>query len=349
MNDKGARVKIFEKIAILALSIGLGWSGWKGLNALLMAAPEAAPNAGQGAQAMDPKVKKTDAEWKKELSPDAYQVMFQCGTEPPWSGKYNDFWEKGVYACSACGSPLFSSETKYEHGSGWPSFAAALERKAIVTLEDSSHGMNRTEVRCASCGAHLGHVFSDGPGPTGEHYCINSVALTFKPGETRAAADSGTKVETATFAAGCFWGIEDKFGKLPGVVETAVGYSGGKTENPSYKQVCSDKTGHAESVRVTFDPAQTSYEDLVRAFFDFHDPTQLNRQGPDVGTQYRSVIFYHDEEQKTTAEKVRAELETKGRFTKKIVTDIVPEADFYRAEEYHQKYYDKNKRGACAF
>lgn len=308
---------------------------------------------------MAPQIKKNPEDLKKTLTPEQYRVMFQCGTEPAFSGVYNDFWEKGEYHCAACEAPLFKSETKYEHGTGWPSFSDPAAKDTLVFLEDRSFGMVRTEVRCAYCGAHLGHVFDDGPSPTGRHYCINSAALTFKKtgaertenstsapaaaGRSASAAPIAAGTEIATFAAGCFWGVEDKFIKLPGVVETVVGYTGGHTKNPSYRDVCSDETGHAESVRVTFIPSLISYEDLVRAFFTFHDPTQLNRQGPDVGTQYRSVIFYHSEDQKAKAQVIKAEFDASGRFRKSIVTEIVPASEFTKAEEYHQKYIQKKK------
>lgn len=308
---------------------------------------------------MAPQIKKNPEDLKKTLTPEQYRVMFQCGTEPAFSGVYNDFWEKGEYHCAACEALLFKSETKYEHGTGWPSFSDPAAKDTLVFLEDRSFGMVRTEVRCAYCGAHLGHVFDDGPSPTGRHYCINSAALTFKKtgderaenstsapaaaGRSASAAPIAARTEIATFAAGCFWGVEDKFIKLPGVVETVVGYTGGHTKNPSYRDVCSDETGHAESVRVTFIPSLISYEDLVRAFFTFHDPTQLNRQGPDVGTQYRSVIFYHSEDQKAKAQVVKAEFDASGRFRKSIVTEIVPASEFTKAEEYHQKYIQKKK------
>jgi peptide methionine sulfoxide reductase msrA/msrB len=271
--------------------------------------------------------------------------MFQCGTEPPFSGKYNEFWEKGTYFCAACGSPLFTSETKYEHGTGWPSFSAPFAEANVEYREDDSFGMKRVEVRCSVCGAHLGHVFDDGPAPAGRHFCVNSASLTFQSAsEAKASAP-----RVATFAAGCFWGVEYKFGRMKGVLTTAVGYSGGRAPNPTYKQVCTSKTGHAESVQITFDPSQVGYEELVREFFKLHDPTQLNRQGPDVGTQYRSAIFYHDEEQKAISEKVKAELEKEGACGGPIATEIIPAREFYRAEEYHQKYYEKNKPGFCAF
>ncbi len=148
--------------------------------------------------------------------------------------------------------------------------------------------------------------------------------------------------KTATFAAGCFWGVEASLRKIEGVTDTVVGYTGGEVENPTYKLVCTNTTGHAEAVRVTFDPDQTSYEDLLRAFFDLHDPTTPNRQGPDVGSQYRSAIFYHDEEQRQTAENVKEQLNNSGKYRYPIVTQIVPTGDFYEAEDYHQRYYAKH-------
>ena len=358
------------KIAVLALSLFLGWAGWAGLEALLLGGPQAggtAPAAGAiGGQDVKEKITKSKQEWKAALSPAQYNVMIQCGTEPPFSGKYNDFWDKGTYFCAACGASLFDSNTKYDHGTGWPSFTSPLTGPAIEYKDDFSLMMHRIEVRCATCGAHLGHVFDDGPGPDSKHYCINSVALRFAPFDasrktpnTAAAPSEAAQtafrptawvpVETAVFAAGCFWGVEYKFGQVPGVLETAVGYTGGLTKNPSYRDVCTDATGHAEAVRVTFDPTKISYEDLVRKFFSFHDPTQLNRQGPDVGTQYRSAIFFQDPDQKAAAEKVRAEMEKSPAFRKSVVTEIVPAGEFFKAEEYHQKYYEKNKIKSCDF
>lgn len=297
-------------------------------------------------------IHKTDAEWKEILTPAQYHVLRKSGTERAFTGKYDNFYEKGRYLCAACSTPLFSSETKYDHGTGWPSFTAPFDDKFVSERADFSHFMKRTEVRCAVCGSHLGHVFDDGPSPTNRHYCINSAALQFEAEKTKGAVQSERKTqadtqqssETATFAAGCFWGVEYKFGNLEGVLSTAVGYSGGDVKNPTYNQVCSDKTGHAEAVHIVFDPSQTSYEDLVKFFFSIHDPTQHNRQGPDVGSQYRSAILYHSKEQKDTALKIIEDLNKSGKFKNPIVTQVVPFSEFYRAEEYHQKYYEKMRK-----
>jgi peptide-methionine (S)-S-oxide reductase len=154
-------------------------------------------------------------------------------------------------------------------------------------------------------------------------------------------------MEKATFGAGCFWGVEVEFGRIPGVTETAVGYEGGKTERPNYKDVCTDSTGHAEVVELTFDPAKVGYEHLVEAFFNLHDPTQLNRQGPDWGTQYRSAIFFHSPEQEATAKKVIDKFTAEQKFRKPIVTQVVPAQTFWKAEEYHQKYLEKRGAVSC--
>jgi peptide methionine sulfoxide reductase msrA/msrB len=311
----------------------------------------------RGEKTMIKKVEKTDKEWKKVLNPEQYRIMRKRGTEIAFTGKYNDHYEKGIYKCAGCGTPLFSSETKYDHGTGWPSFTAPVDEDYIESYDDFSHFMHRTEVRCSVCGAHLGHVFDDGPEPTYKHYCINSASLDFKPAEAQDKALSGSskksdemarkavKTETALLAAGCFWGIEHKFRQIPGVLDTEVGYTGGHLKNPTYKQVCTDKTGHAETVKITFDPSQISYESLLEYFFGFHDPTQLNQQGPDIGRQYRSAIFYLSKEQKESAEKMLKKMKESGRYSRAIVTEIAPASKFYRAEEYHQQYYEKRTRG----
>ncbi len=307
----------------------------------------------RGEKKMIRKVNKTEEEWKKILTPHQYRVMREAVTERPFTGKYMDHYEKGVYLCAGCGTSLFSSEMKYDHGTGWPSFTAPVDENHIQYRDDFSHFMKRIEVLCAVCGAHLGHVFDDGPPPSRKHYCINSVALDFKESISREQdnhlfakneTDSNVmdNLEEATFAAGCFWGVEHKFGQIKGVVRTEVGYSGGKTKDPTYKEVCSGETGHAESIRLYFDPSIVSYSQLLESFFNLHDPTQIDRQGPDFGTQYRSIIFYRDEEQKREAEEMINKLEKSKKYNSHIATQIVPASEFYRAEDYHQKYYEKN-------
>lgn len=154
-------------------------------------------------------------------------------------------------------------------------------------------------------------------------------------------------MEKATFAAGCFWGVEYEFSDVNGVTSTSVGYMGGTTKNPTYKEVCTDKTGHAEVVHLEYDPSVVSYEELLSKFWSIHDPTQRNRQGPDFGTQYRSAIFYHTEDQRIAAEKSKEELRRSGKYQKEIVTEITPASTFYTAEEYHQKYHEKHKGATC--
>ena len=163
---------------------------------------------------------------------------------------------------------------------------------------------------------------------------------------------SENKIKTlqlATFAAGCFWGVEESFRKIKGVKSTMVGYTGGRWENPTYNDVCADLTGHAEAIQLQYDPQEVSYEDLIEVFWSIHNPTTKNRQGFDYGIQYRSVIFYHTPEQELSARRSIEELEKSGRFRNRIVTEIVPAATFYKAEEYHQKYYEKKGGGSCYF
>lgn len=287
--------------------------------------------------------KVTNEEWKKKLTPEQYKVLREGGTERAFSGVLNDNYEKGLYRCGACGTPLFKSETKYDHGTGWPSFTESIEG-AIEYLPDDSYGMQRIEIRCAKCGSHLGHVFDDGPRPTGKHYCVNSLSMEFEPDKEKKTMKEPA-FETAYFAAGCFWGVEFKFSKQRGVKSTDVGYMGGKTDNPTYKEVCTDTTGHAEAVKVVFDNSQTDYETLVRFFFTIHDPTQVDRQGPDFGTQYRSAIFFTDEEQKETAEKVIKDMSPK--YKEKIATQVVEAQEFFLAEDYHQDYLKKKGAQSC--
>jgi peptide methionine sulfoxide reductase msrA/msrB len=266
----------------------------------------------------------------QKLTPEEERVIVQKGTERPFSGKYYDFHEKGTYVCKRCGTALYRSNAKFDSGCGWPSFDAEIA--GAVKRQTDADGI-RTEIICASCGAHLGHVFF-GEGLTAKNtrHCVNSIAMNFIPEDT-------AKTATAIFASGCFWGTQFYLQQAKGVLSTHVGFTGGHTANPSYEEVCSGTTGHAEAVQVIYDPAAISYEDLVKLFFETHDFTQVNRQGPDIGEQYRSEIFYSDDAQKRTAEKLISILNDKGF---KVATHVTPAGVFWQAEDYHQNYYEKN-------
>ncbi len=267
----------------------------------------------------------------RKLTPAEKAVIIDKGTEAPFTGKYDNFFGKGVYVCKRCGAPLFRSNDKFKSNCGWPSFDDAIPG-AIKRVPDPD-GI-RTEIECARCGAHLGHVFF-GEGFTSKDVrnCVNSISLVFIPDSTAEA-----RLDTAIFAGGCFWGVQYFLEKAPGVVSSEVGYCGGKVKNPSYMLVCSHTTNYAESVRVIYDPSQTSYEKLAKYFFDIHDPTQVNRQGPDIGENYRSEVFYLNKDQKMIAENLISELKTKGYD---VATRVEPATTFWRAEDYHQLYYDK--------
>ena len=266
---------------------------------------------------------------KKELTPEEKYVIIDKGTERPFTGKYYDFHEDGTYTCKQCGTPLYKSSDKFDSNCGWPSFDDALP--GAVKRQPDADG-RRTEIVCAHCGAHLGHVFEgEGFTPKNTRYCVNSISMNFIP-------DKNEKTETAIFAGGCFWGVEYFMEKQPGVISVESGYIGGKTENPTYEDVCNHTTGHAEAVKITFDPSQTNYETLAKLFFEIHDPTQMNRQGPDIGDQYRSEIFYTTPAQKKIAEQLIKTLKDKGY---KVVTKVTPAKTFWPAETYHQDYYER--------
>ncbi|MCX6180829.1 MAG: bifunctional methionine sulfoxide reductase B/A protein [Bacteroidetes bacterium] len=266
-----------------------------------------------------------------ELTSQEEYVIINKGTEAPFSGKYYLAKDSGQYICKRCNAPLYASSDKFNSGCGWPSFDDAIPGAVKETPDLDGH---RVEITCANCGGHLGHVFK-GEGFTDKNtrHCVNSISLNFTP--TMNAA----KIDTAIFAAGCFWGVEYYLQKADGVITAESGYIGGHVKNPSYKEVCTGRTGHAEAVRVIFDPSKTTYKKLAMLFFETHDPTQANGQGPDLGNQYRSEIFYTNNEQKTIAEELIQTLKIKGLD---VVTRVTKASEFYVAEDYHQDYYEGN-------
>lgn len=270
----------------------------------------------------------------RELTPEEERVMVHRGTEAPFSGVYVDHFEDGTYHCRRCGAALFDSGDKFSSGCGWPSFDGEIS--GAVLRRPDPDGL-RTEIVCAACGAHLGHVFlGEGFTPANLRHCVNSVSLEFRP---------RVETETAVFAGGCFWGVEHYFRQVPGVLSATSGYTGGYMESPTYREVCSGETGHAEAVEVVFDPSVVNFEELARQFFEIHDPTTPNRQGVDVGSQYRSAVFWTREEQKHVLEELIGILRDRGYD---VVTEVRPLDVFWPAEDYHQDYFGKNGvRSGC--
>ncbi len=295
---------------------------------------------------------------KSQLSAESIYITQEDGTERPFQNPYWNHKEAGIYVDIVSGEPLFSSLDKFDSGTGWPSFTKPLEKDQIKEHHDTSIGIQRTEVRSKIADSHLGHLFSDGPGPTGLRYCINSAALKFIPkaqlkekgyedylklfGDNKALVSNN---ETAVLAGGCFWGMEELFRNQPGVLDTTVGYIGGATKEANYDIVRTGKSGHAEALRIEYNPAIVSYEKLLTFFFKIHDPTTLNQQGNDKGSQYRSAIFYFNESQKKTANDVIARASLANIFKNPIVTELIEATTFHIAEDFHQDYLQKVPNG----
>ena len=265
------------------------------------------------------------------LTREEEHIIIGCGTEYPGSGIYNKNSGLGVYVCKRCDTPLYLASDQFDSHCGWPSFDEEIP-DAVDRRPDPDG--QRTEIRCHRCGGHLGHVFL-GERITAKNtrHCVNSLSLSFNPAYTEQG------YERAIFAGGCFWGVEYYMKNLPGVISVAVGYSGGTVVNPTYEEVCTGKTGHVEAIEVIFDPRITNYKTVVQEFFEIHDPTQKGRQGPDVGPQYQSKLFYFTPEQKRVAEELIEILKKRGL---QVATELAPASPFYPAEEYHQDYYGKN-------
>jgi len=346
--------------------------------------PDSQPSSRSATPAMNKTyAKPSDAVLRERLTPLQYQVTQKDATEPPFRNAFWDNHEDGLYVDVTTGEPLFTSRDKFDSGTGWPSFVRPVDKARITEHRDLSHGMVRTEVRSKAGDAHLGHWFPDGP--SGSRYCINSASLRFIPVEQLAAEGYGDYValfeadgpksagthtdnacatdkkgdapsceatlETVILAGGCFWGMEDLLRKIPGVLETEVGYEGGATKAPTYETVHTGRTGHAEAVRVVYDPKVISFEELLEEhFFKMHDPTTKNRQGNDIGSQYRSAIFYTTQAQREVAEAVKERVQSKGWWKRPIVTEIVEAGPWTEAEEYHQDYLVKHPHGyTCHF
>ncbi len=251
------------------------------------------------------------------------EIIEHKGTEAPFTGEYWNHFDEGVYICRKCGAPLYRSESKFSSQCGWPSFDDKIP--GAVSESPDADG-RRTEITCTACGGHLGHIFSgEKYTPKNTRHCVNSRSIRY------------IRTQRAIFASGCFWGTQYHFDKFDGVILTTAGYAGGETEFPTYAQVCTGTTGHVEAVEVMYDPEHTSFEELAKLYFETHDPSQKNGQGPDIGNQYLSVLFYNNKHEKETAEKLISILENKGIA---VAAKLVPSGIFWPAEPYHQHYYE---------
>ena len=292
--------------------------------------------ANNGNPLPDSRVEKTIEEWKAILTPEQFYITRLKGTEGAYSSELCSYFAPGRYGCICCGTELFDAETKFDSNTGWPSFTQPIKENAVAYQIDNQFGMQRIEALCNTCDAHLGHVFQDGPEPSGLRYCINAVAL-------QKVTVNDKKID---LGGGCFWCTEAIFQRIKGVVKVESGYSGGTLFNPSYRDVCTGTTGHAEMVEITYRPDQISFEDLLRIHLSTHNPTTINKQGADWGSQYRSIIFYRTEQEKQTAEKIIEEMQ--NSYSDTIVTQLKKFEHFYIAEDAHQNYYNRNQEaGYC--
>ncbi len=289
--------------------------------------------ANNGSPAPDKRVEKTPEEWKALLTPEQFNITRLKGTERAFSSDLCSYFEPGRYACVCCSTELFDADTKFESGTGWPSFTQPIKENAVAYHKDVSFGMIRIEALCNTCDAHLGHVFQDGPKPSGLRYCMNAVSLK----------KIDVREKKVDFGGGCFWCTEAVFQRLKGVLKVESGYSGGTVINPTYREVCGGGTGHAEMVEITYNPDEISFEDLLSIHLSTHNPTTVNQQGADRGSQYRSIIFYRTEEEKQAAMKIIDEMQK--LYSDMIVTQLEMFEHFYKAEDYHQDYYNRNPDG----
>lgn len=268
------------------------------------------------------------------LTKEEENIILRKGTEKPFNGEYDNFFREGLYICKRCNAPLYRSEYKFDAKCGWPSFD---EEITGATRSQANSDGERMEVLCVNCGAHLGHIFlGENLTEKNTRHCVNSLSLRFIPKSFQEGEEN-----FAVFAGGCFWHMEAILKKLRGVISVVSGYAGGYTKDPVYEDVKTGETGHAESVKIVYDPKIISYGNLLEVFFNMHDPTALNKQGADIGTQYRSAVFYKTLDQKEETEKKIKELTDKKVFKNKIVTEVSPLTEFYTAEEYHQRYFEK--------
>lgn len=296
--------------------------------------------------------KPSEAELRKRLTAEQYAVTQHAATERPFTNEYDKEFRPGIYVDITTGEPLFLSTDKYDSGCGWPAFSKPIDKKLLVEHTDKSHGMVRTEVKSRTGKAHLGHVFDDGPSDKGgTRYCINSASLRFIPLQDMKREGYGAYIKLLKpmkeiyLAGGCFWGTEHYIKQVDGVVATEVGYANGNIANPTYEDVCTDRTGYAETVHITYDPQKVSLEFLLQLYFKAIDPTSIDQQGHDKGTQYRTGVYYVDPADKAVIEKVFAA--EQRQLNEHIAVENLPLSNFYRAEEYHQDYLVKNPTGYC--